>query len=382
MSEFISICPKCRQRILCDTAYVGKRIACPLCLQEITMPEPPAGTDARPGSATEREAVVQPQPSAAAPAQTQSTAPRTAKTSGKFPVLAVVIGAVVIVLAVVGGMIVMQKSANKPTTAAAPAPVATVPQRPTTEAPAGVPQRVSTEAPNDSTAGGNNSACRAIWTFDQNRGTTVKDLSGNGNTVTLMGPDATWTTDAQVYGQALKLSKSSYAQANGPVVNTAASFTVAAWVKLNAIDLSVGYGYQTVLSIDGRLVSGFYLQFNPKVGNKFAFTRIDSDAKEGTTTVAAVSKTAVTAGTWYHLAAVYDDAAQTIALYVNGKLQQSVPFATAWQATGNTVLGRGLYNGKGADFFNGNINEVRIYASALNARKIQALAAKGAPAQE
>jgi len=42
-SEFISICPKCRQRILCDSAFVGTRVACPLCMQEITMPAPPIG---------------------------------------------------------------------------------------------------------------------------------------------------------------------------------------------------------------------------------------------------------------------------------------------------------------------------------------------------
>ncbi|HEX9045894.1 MAG TPA: hypothetical protein VF988_02610 [Verrucomicrobiae bacterium] len=29
-----------------DTAYVGKRVACPVCLQEIVMPEPPRGTPA------------------------------------------------------------------------------------------------------------------------------------------------------------------------------------------------------------------------------------------------------------------------------------------------------------------------------------------------
>src|SRR5579863_5868726 len=40
MSEFISFCPKCSQQILCDTAYVGCRVACPVCLQEIIMPKP------------------------------------------------------------------------------------------------------------------------------------------------------------------------------------------------------------------------------------------------------------------------------------------------------------------------------------------------------
>lgn len=39
MCELISICPKCRQPILCATAQFGKCVACPVCLQEVTMPE-------------------------------------------------------------------------------------------------------------------------------------------------------------------------------------------------------------------------------------------------------------------------------------------------------------------------------------------------------
>jgi hypothetical protein len=42
MSEFLSTCPKCHQKILCDTRYVNQRVNCPVCLQEIMMPNPPA----------------------------------------------------------------------------------------------------------------------------------------------------------------------------------------------------------------------------------------------------------------------------------------------------------------------------------------------------
>ena len=62
MSEFISNCPKCRQQILCDTAYVGKRVACPVCLQEIIMPAPPqqqsastASQQGAPGGAAQKK---------------------------------------------------------------------------------------------------------------------------------------------------------------------------------------------------------------------------------------------------------------------------------------------------------------------------------------
>ena len=41
MSEFLSACPQCRQKIVCDTQYVGMRVVCPLCKQEIVVPSPP-----------------------------------------------------------------------------------------------------------------------------------------------------------------------------------------------------------------------------------------------------------------------------------------------------------------------------------------------------
>jgi len=47
MCELISICPKCRQPILCATAQFGKCVACPACLQAITMPESPGESRAR-----------------------------------------------------------------------------------------------------------------------------------------------------------------------------------------------------------------------------------------------------------------------------------------------------------------------------------------------
>ncbi|HEX9046620.1 MAG TPA: hypothetical protein VF988_06300 [Verrucomicrobiae bacterium] len=40
MPEYVTNCPKCHQRILGDTNYMGKRVACPVCLQEITLPQP------------------------------------------------------------------------------------------------------------------------------------------------------------------------------------------------------------------------------------------------------------------------------------------------------------------------------------------------------
>ena len=72
---------------------------------------------------------------------------------------------------------------------------------------------------------------------------------------------------------------SGVATATGPVVNTAGSFTASAWVNFAALG-----GYQTVVSIAGTNVAGFFLQLRGDTGT-FAFTRLSSDAVGGATFV-------------------------------------------------------------------------------------------------
>jgi hypothetical protein len=95
MSEFISVCPKCRQRILCDTAYVGQRIACPMCLQEITMPEASLGNQAPP--TTGGKSVPEPPPSAT-PVAGKNQKPLLLAIAGGVVALMLVAGAVAFIV--------------------------------------------------------------------------------------------------------------------------------------------------------------------------------------------------------------------------------------------------------------------------------------------
>jgi serine/threonine protein kinase len=209
------------------------------------------------------------------------------------------------------------------------------------------------------------------WKFDEGSGTTAADASGNGYTAILQS-GASWAPGV-VGSSSLSLNgnSDSYADISQPVVNTAASFSVAAWVEVNAITKS-SKSYQTFVSLDGSSVSAFYLQLRGD-NSLFSFTRTDSDS---TTAAAATASSSFlpNAGVWYHLAGVYDASAQTISLYVNGSLQQTVSYTSAWQGNGHTAIGRGWFYRHTVDFVNGQIDDVRIYNAALNASQIQALA--------
>jgi alpha-N-arabinofuranosidase len=173
----------------------------------------------------------------------------------------------------------------------------------------------------------------------------------------------------------LQLGNSSYAEVPNAVVDTTKSFTVAAWVNLSVLDNN--QPCQTVVSIDGNNVSGFYLQFSHLGGHRFVFNRLERDVAEGTTkTVMAGTGFTPAPNKWYHLAGVYDADAKTLALYADGVLQQTVPYRSAWKATGKTAIGRGLWQKANVDFVSGSIDDVRIYGTALTAEQIRTLAAQ------
>ncbi len=203
------------------------------------------------------------------------------------------------------------------------------------------------------------------WSFEEGAGTVAADSSGNGHTGTL-GSGATWVTgNVGTHAVALNGTTNGVVTATGPAVNTAGSFTASAWVDLASLA-----GYQTVLSIAGNNVAGFFLGLRADTGT-FAFSRLATDATGTATVVAAPA--APSTNTWYHLVGVDDAAAGTMTLYVDGQSVGSTPFTSSWAANGNTLIGNGCYGGQRVDFVNGSVDEVAMFSSALSAAQVAAL---------
>jgi len=196
------------------------------------------------------------------------------------------------------------------------------------------------------------------WPLNEGSGTSTLDASGNGNTAQING--ATWTTGR--LGNALSFNGSSdTVNVNRQVVDTSASFTVAAWVELS--DLST---WHTAVSQDGNYVSGFFLQFTDS--GQFAFSLVNSDSSTATT-IRATSNFNAVAYTWYHLVGVYDAGATQSSLYVNGILRSTQRVPAAWNAGGDTVIGRAKWD-HATDFWSGKIEDVRLYNRALSATDV------------
>ncbi len=126
------------------------------------------------------------------------------------------------------------------------------------------------------------------------------------------------------------------------------------------------------MSEDGPVQSAFFLQLRGD-SHQFSFT-VPYDFF-----VLPQSGFSPQVGRWYHLAGVYDAAAQSALLYVDGVLADVIFRVVAGPATGPTAVGRGKFAGNPVDFVNGAVDDVRLYQSALSAPEILAIAKVGDP---
>lgn len=194
-------------------------------------------------------------------------------------------------------------------------------------------------------------------------------LDGNGNdSTTAPTPHALTPTSDATYSplsrggtHALKLNgtSTSYASTSSSVLDTSKSFTVSAWVWMQ--DNTASY---TALAQAGTNASGFVLYYS-QPSNEWIFNRHGTDVPSPVITRSSSTKPPVVKA-WTHLAGVYNAAAGTIQLFVNGHPQGSpVPFTTPWNATGSLQVGRHRNNAAWGGFFNGTIDEVHVWSRAL-----------------
>ena len=205
----------------------------------------------------------------------------------------------------------------------------------------------------------------AAYSFDAGSGTTVTDVSGNGNVGTLVG--ATWTTGGR-YGNGLSFDGNGYLDLrNPPALRLTGSMTWSAWVYTTGTPADDG---QIVAkSGEGSGAAGWQFKTSPDTGPHTFGVAVSSDGSAHTqrysTTVRALN-------TWYYVAGVYDAAARTLHIYVNGVLDDGTLVGTVpgsqFDPAENVTIGRRT----GGFYFQGAIDELRIYDRALTAAEIRA----------
>ncbi|MET8506658.1 LamG-like jellyroll fold domain-containing protein [Streptomyces sp. NPDC004787] len=195
---------------------------------------------------------------------------------------------------------------------------------------------------------------RAVFPLDEEA--TAKETVGRAAEQPLALHGATAGSDG-VAGKALTLNGSgAYAATDRPVINTARSYTVSAWVKLAQGGVS-----GTAVSQSGTYYSPFYLSYEGGANTWSMRTSLEDVQVGNITNQRVVANQPARPGEWTHLAAVQDAAAQQIRLYVNGQLQGSVAAPRAWESNGPVQVGRTIWQGNYVDYFPGSIDDVRLF---------------------
>lgn len=195
----------------------------------------------------------------------------------------------------------------------------------------------------------------AAYGFEESGGASVADASGNGNTGTISG--ASRTTHGK-FGRALSFNGVD----NVVVVNDSASLdlstamTLEAWVYPTASQS----GWRTILH---KETDAWYLHScNPAAAMHPAGGAIFDGGEKY---IGGVS--ALPLNTWTHLATTYDGT--TLRLYVNGNLSATRLLVGVIEVNSTPLRIGG--NTHPDQFFQGRVDEIRVYSRALSETEVQ-----------
>jgi hypothetical protein len=195
----------------------------------------------------------------------------------------------------------------------------------------------------------------AAYGFDQGAGSLATDATGTGHTGSITG--ATWTASGR-FGGALNFNGTS-AQvtiADAPDLHLTTGMTLEAWVRPTTLS-----GWRTVVMKEAANGLAYTLYAHDQAPRPAAYIRV------GTSDRSAPGTAALPLNTWTHVAATYDGT--TLRLYVNGI--QTGSFTVSGQITASNGALRIGGNAVWGEYFEGAIDEVRIYNRALTGGEIQ-----------
>ncbi len=222
-----------------------------------------------------------------------------------------------------------------------------------------------------------------VWTFDGKTKNvsdqSVQDAGEAGKSGYLRFAVApSWTTGPHTLFQSREgdfapvFDGDDEAVTDSPVIDSSRSFVVSAHVRLDG-NLTEG---QSVLSQDGLRASAWRLRYvatgckTTTSGSCWSFTMLEDD---GGTARSVYSTVEPAKGSWTHLSAAYDSKTKKLGLWVcdigtptqPGLGEPVSSFGTApasmWKAGGVFAVGRALKSGAGSEYWNGVIDNVRIF---------------------
>jgi hypothetical protein len=150
--------------------------------------------------------------------------------------------------------------------------------------------------------------------------------------------------------------------------STTTPFTVSAWVKVRVVNKD-----QVVLAKYSNTTGSLVYLLSFAQGKPTFLVQ-----KQGSGAASAQSTTVVTADRWYHVVGTFDGSTQR--LYVDGALAATQPY-TSGAASGDATMPFRIGNQRATDVYwwDGAIDDVRVYSGALSATQVSNLFSTGQP---
>lgn len=218
------------------------------------------------------------------------------------------------------------------------------------------------------------------WQFEEGSGTSAYDSSGNGNTGTLTNAPS-WVA-GKIGNYALSFDGSNYVNL-GSVASNNTVGTFSAWIYVSSWSEGVmGYGSTNA----GLYVFSFRINSSsdgvPVDGNAYMELRAYDQGVGGSVSYTLHGSTVLQRNTWYHVVLTADGSVNKI--YVNGNVETIVAFLgsnigkwvgglTTPAGATKIYLASQFVSNSPSNFFNGIIDDVRIYNRALSASDVTEL---------
>jgi len=206
------------------------------------------------------------------------------------------------------------------------------------------------------------------WPFDEGSGTAVQDSSGNDFSGELIG-DPQWVT-GKIGTGALSFDGSDglVEVPEAPALDMTDRLTIATWV--NVTDFTTYY-FLVCKSPSGTAGDNYPGNYEFRVQSNTGLLEFGHQTSQGQDYVFYASTVALTAGKWYHAAVTFEKG-EAVQFYIDG-----VPAGTVAQSANFGILNdEPIRIGGRKDnysYFNGQIDDVRVYNLVLTDEQIQGL---------
>ncbi|CAN5285649.1 hypothetical protein BH23VER1_BH23VER1_30110 [soil metagenome] len=212
----------------------------------------------------------------------------------------------------------------------------------------------------------------AHWAFDEFEGAIAHDSGGGGHALQITGAD--WARGRE--GGSLRLRDMAYATVpHHPSLAITGELSLSAWIRVSRYGQRAGivgkYAGGDEMDNDAKLDRCYALKLND---GRLDFLVSPDGSRTRATNVIGVRR--LPTGVWIHVAAVYRPS-ESVRLFVSGRLDavatEAIVPAIA-QKPAPLYVGTTYNTVDPANFFSGQIDEVRIYNRALNPDEIRLLA--------